>query len=233
MEYSPLPRPQRRKPQQTRGRETREKVLLGAARLFNAHGFDKASVRDITGAVDLQPGALYHYYKDKKELAKAVVERGFYMYAAEELEPEGERWLQLVVDSSIALAYRTPRDVFVRAANRLSTDQDQETFGTLWTSYIDRVTPILAKASDELLPGVQPAAMAAHWVSAYLGVDLMYRNRTEQVPEAIAAMNRNVLRGIATPEALMDLDLSVDRGRLLYEREEHARALSDLPTHAE
>ncbi|MEU8971288.1 helix-turn-helix domain-containing protein [Streptomyces monashensis] len=207
-------------------------LLEAAAHVFAESGFEAASTRDIVTAAGLQQGALYHYYPGgKPELAEHVVELGFHMYAAPGSEPTHPNglYLQMVVDASIALGYRTPRDKFAQAAARLATDQDQRTFGVLWNAYIPRVTAILQQSSEhgELLQGVRPAETAITWVEAFVGADLRYRKRLAEMPEAISRLNQTIVRGIATPETLVLLDASVERGALLYELEEEARVASD------
>jgi hypothetical protein len=135
----------------------------------------------------------------------------------------------MVVDASVALGYRTPRDKFAQAAARLATDQDQRTFGVLWNAYIPRVTAILEQSREhgELLPGVRPDETAITWVEAFIGADIRYRKRLAEMPEAISRLNRTIVRGIATPETLALLDVSVDRGAFLYELEEETRAAAN------
>jgi TetR/AcrR family transcriptional regulator, cholesterol catabolism regulator len=51
-------------------------ILDEAARLFRAHGFDGASVRDIVRAVDMLPGSLYYHFPTKEALLAAVYAEG-------------------------------------------------------------------------------------------------------------------------------------------------------------
>ncbi len=58
-------------------RDNRRRELLdAAAALFNAHGFDACSVRDIAAAIGMPPGSLYYHFRSKEELFVAVHEEG-------------------------------------------------------------------------------------------------------------------------------------------------------------
>ena len=46
----------------------RVEIMRAAARVFRAHGFAAAGMRDIAIAADLSPGNLYHYFHGKDEL---------------------------------------------------------------------------------------------------------------------------------------------------------------------
>ena len=52
-----------------KGEETREKILLRAARLFNEKGYFGASLSDIMTATGLQKGGLYNHFESKEKLA--------------------------------------------------------------------------------------------------------------------------------------------------------------------
>ena len=52
-----------------KGEETREKILMRAARLFNEKGYFGASLSDIMRATGLQKGGLYNHFESKEKLA--------------------------------------------------------------------------------------------------------------------------------------------------------------------
>jgi len=54
---------------------TRERVLDAAEQLFADHGLDGVSIRDITGAADVNLGAINYHFGTKDNLIAAVVER--------------------------------------------------------------------------------------------------------------------------------------------------------------
>ncbi len=59
----------------TAPREDRRQLLLEeAARLFDAHGYDRTSVRQLADAVGLQSGSLFHHFDSKESILLAVLE---------------------------------------------------------------------------------------------------------------------------------------------------------------
>jgi AcrR family transcriptional regulator len=57
-----------------RGEQTRRTLLSYARHLFAREGYAEASTREIVYAAGLTKGALYHHFKDKLDLYRAVVE---------------------------------------------------------------------------------------------------------------------------------------------------------------
>jgi AcrR family transcriptional regulator len=57
--------------------ETRDFIIETAMRLFAERGYDGVSIRDITNALELTPGAIYYHFAGKKELYERVVEASF------------------------------------------------------------------------------------------------------------------------------------------------------------
>lgn len=62
----------------------REDILTAAARVFHARGYHGATMQDISAAVGLTAGSLYHHFKGGKEaLLIAVLEHGLDQITAE------------------------------------------------------------------------------------------------------------------------------------------------------
>ncbi len=55
-------------PQGARGR-----LLTEAARLFREKGYERTTVRDLAAAVGIQSGSLFHHFRTKEEILKAVM----------------------------------------------------------------------------------------------------------------------------------------------------------------
>ncbi|MDF5723926.1 MAG: TetR/AcrR family transcriptional regulator [Rhizonema sp. PD37] len=53
----------------SKGEETKEKILLSAAELFNQQGYAGSSISDIMRVTGLQKGGIYNHFKSKDELA--------------------------------------------------------------------------------------------------------------------------------------------------------------------
>jgi AcrR family transcriptional regulator len=53
---------------------TRNAILEAARRIFASHGYDTASIDEIAAAARVTSGALYHHFRSKRELMRAVFE---------------------------------------------------------------------------------------------------------------------------------------------------------------
>ncbi|MED5466849.1 MAG: TetR/AcrR family transcriptional regulator, partial [Pseudomonadota bacterium] len=49
------------------------RLLNEAARLFRAKGYERTTVRDLAAAVGIQSGSLFHHFRTKEEILKAVM----------------------------------------------------------------------------------------------------------------------------------------------------------------
>jgi len=56
-------------PQSAKGR-----LLATAATLFNEKGYERTTVRDLAAAVGIQSGSIFHHFKTKEAILKAVME---------------------------------------------------------------------------------------------------------------------------------------------------------------
>jgi len=69
-----------------RGRETRERIVLSAARLFQESGVSATSVDEILFAAGAGKGQFYRYFESKERLVSAVVSHRVEGYLAGQLE---------------------------------------------------------------------------------------------------------------------------------------------------
>ncbi|MFN3888819.1 MAG: TetR/AcrR family transcriptional regulator [Beijerinckiaceae bacterium] len=60
---------------QSKGEATRERLLAAAEALILEKGYAGATVDDILRATKMTKGAFFHHFRDKADLARAVVER--------------------------------------------------------------------------------------------------------------------------------------------------------------
>lgn len=58
-----------------KGDQTRERILIEAARLFQQKGFHATSLSELLTATDLKKGALYFHFASKDDIALAVLAR--------------------------------------------------------------------------------------------------------------------------------------------------------------
>jgi len=79
-------------PATERGRETRERILLAAVRLFHERGVTATSVDEVLSASGTGKGQFYRYFSSKEDLVSAVVDHqvdrylGWQLDALERLE---------------------------------------------------------------------------------------------------------------------------------------------------
>jgi TetR/AcrR family transcriptional repressor of nem operon len=56
-----------------KGERTRQRIVEGAAALMYEHGVAKTTVDDVRSAAGVSSSQLYHYFRDKDELVRAVI----------------------------------------------------------------------------------------------------------------------------------------------------------------
>src|SRR5689334_2823770 len=63
-----------------KGAQTREKILLRAARLFNEKGYFGVSLADLMQATGLKKGGLYNHFESKEKLALEAFDYAIGLY---------------------------------------------------------------------------------------------------------------------------------------------------------
>ena len=58
-------------------KDTREYIIDEAYRLFLTQSYEAVSISDISKAIGFTKGALYHHFKNKEELFRAVIDKHF------------------------------------------------------------------------------------------------------------------------------------------------------------
>jgi len=85
--------------------DTREYIIDQAYSLFLTHSYEAVSISDISKAIGFTKGALYHHFKSKEELFKAVIDK--YLLIEERIGPTGEvSSFQQFIEESIRKAER-------------------------------------------------------------------------------------------------------------------------------
>lgn len=84
----------------------RGRLLHEAARLFREKGYERTTVRDLAAAVGIQSGSLFHHFRTKEEILKAVMVETIHlntalMRRAMESEPTSHGRLRALVRSEL------------------------------------------------------------------------------------------------------------------------------------
>lgn len=84
----------------------RGRLLHEAARLFREKGYERTTVRDLAAAVGIQSGSLFHHFRTKEEILKAVMVETIHlntalMRVAMEAESTGRGRLRALVRSEL------------------------------------------------------------------------------------------------------------------------------------
>ncbi|PRH78198.1 TetR family transcriptional regulator [Streptomyces solincola] len=199
---------------QARGVRTRRQLLEAAATTFLEHGYEGASIGEITQRAGLTRGAVYFHFASKEELAQGVLD--------EAVTTEGVRSqpirLQELVDAAMALAYRLPREPVLAAALRLAVDKGvRGSLRTAWPEWIELLAGILEDAvrRGETLPHVDPGEAARLVMSSWTGAALVL----DGVPDGhdlehhVGTLLDYLLPSIAVPAVLARLDTAPGRGQ--------------------
>ncbi|MEV7157127.1 TetR/AcrR family transcriptional regulator [Streptomyces misionensis] len=222
-------RPKRR--QQARAIETIEKILIAAGEEFRERGFDGASLAEITKKSGVTKGGVrYHFPNGKEDMAVAVLKDTLTLKGV----PHSAHNLQRIFDTGAVLSTRIRKEVPLEAALRLSVEFNARNspHGTPWGSWIKINTEQLEAARDrgELLPTVDPAAQAFQIAGPWAGLVLISHavdGHLENLEARVADHYVNLFRSIAHPLFLAEIDMSVDRGRKLWQKYLASDPLSD------
>ncbi|WP_306317889.1 MULTISPECIES: ScbR family autoregulator-binding transcription factor [unclassified Streptomyces] len=163
-------------PKQERARRTRAHILAMAAQLFAERGYAKVSLQDVAELAAMTKGAVYFHYKNKEDLAIAVVEAHYARWPvllAEVATDELPAYEALVtILDRVSEAFRG--DVVVQAGARLQIersliDADLPEPYIGWEDYLTRLVEAVEEAG-ELRDGVTPRSAARVLVSAFFGM---------------------------------------------------------------
>jgi TetR/AcrR family transcriptional repressor of nem operon len=61
----------------TKGEQTRQRIIVEAASLFNKHGYNGGSLQDLMKATGLEKGGIYRHFSSKEELAALAFEHAW------------------------------------------------------------------------------------------------------------------------------------------------------------
>jgi AcrR family transcriptional regulator len=191
-------------PRQQRAEESRRKLMLSAAEVFDERGFAAATLADIHTRAGLTKGALYFHFGSKEELAAAVVGEEAEWYA--EVVQDGPP-LQVVIDLTHGFARALVQDVMMRASARLVLEHTYtEPDGSSHRAWAERLQELLAaaKESGDVRPEVDPEAVAEMIVGSFLGIQILSQLFTgrEDLETRITLFWQSVLPGLVVPQRL-------------------------------
>ena len=62
-------------PKQARRKQTKEKIVQAAIKLFQERGYEKTTSNDISAAAGVSVGSFYVYFTDKRQLLLTIFDR--------------------------------------------------------------------------------------------------------------------------------------------------------------
>jgi AcrR family transcriptional regulator len=161
---------------QDRALDTRDKVLLSAARVFDLRGYAGAGMAEIVLGTGMTRGAVYFHFSSKADLARALIEQQHASWPAvkQSAEREGLQGLDAIHYLLERLSRQLRDDVLARAAIKLAGEADRIEDGIPspfddWCDYIGyrlRQAQLLGLMRSEL----DPVTYAGIIVGMFLGI---------------------------------------------------------------
>uniref|UniRef100_A0AAU2V5X2 TetR/AcrR family transcriptional regulator n=1 Tax=Streptomyces sp. NBC_00003 TaxID=2903608 RepID=A0AAU2V5X2_9ACTN len=202
---------------QDRAIRTRRTILAAAAQVFEARGYQAATITEILATAGVTKGALYFHFESKDQLAQGVLAE----QAQSVTVPTRNCKIQEVVDTVFLHAYRLQTDPMVRAAVRLSLDQQATELDRKgpFVGWSEIILNMLREAHGELLPHVVAAETADVLVGSFAGVQAMSQiiSNYQDLDHRVSELLRHILPNVALSSVLATVDLSAGRGRAVYE----------------
>ncbi len=180
-----------------RGRSSRERILMHAARLVGKQGVQGTSLDDICAAASVSKSQLYHYFANKEDLVLAVIGRqmGDVLAAQQPWLDHLDRWEHLERWAAALIALQEERHCvggcpIGSLASELA-DQDEVARLSLVQSF-DHWEEYLLKgfsrmqARGDLRPDANPAELAVAVMTSLQGGLLLTQTRKTTQPLRIA-----------------------------------------------
>ncbi|MFI6804522.1 ScbR family autoregulator-binding transcription factor [Streptomyces luteogriseus] len=164
---------------QDRAVRTRLALIRSAAEQFEALGYVRASLAEISAGAGVSSGALHFHFANKAAVAEAVehaAEDALREAAARHHHGDGSA-LQRLVDVTHRVARLLCADVVVRAGLRLNAEQVAGRVRDLRRGWRECVLGLLAEAErgGELAAGVTPQRTSAVVLAATTGIEVLAR----------------------------------------------------------
>jgi AcrR family transcriptional regulator len=214
---------------QTRAMWTKQRILEAAAKEFDLHGYNGATMAAIQARAGLTKGAVYFHFASKADLAKEI-------FSADERRSTeaaalSGRAIQLLVNASHEYARLLIEDSVTRAGVRLAIEQGTfvDASMTAYAPWIIATTALFerARAEGDLIDSVDAAEAARMVVSSFVGVHIVSQALTERkdLHERLTEFWDAVLLGLVPPERLKTVITAAPK----YRRERLSAKKSSSP----
>ncbi|WP_424529845.1 ScbR family autoregulator-binding transcription factor [Sphaerisporangium viridialbum] len=160
---------------QARALATRQRVLEGAAEVFEEYGYAATTMAQILERCGVTKGALYFHFGSKEKLARAILDADEKLLAS--LVSADRSPLQVVIDASHGFARELQKNVIARASVRLAIEHG--TFSraefTTHVMWQDGARDLLARAREQgdLLLDIEIEAVAETVIAAFTGAQIV------------------------------------------------------------
>lgn len=191
--------------QQARAVQTRQEIILAAAKVFAERGYAAATVAEILKVAGLTKGAVYFHFSSKEELALAVISAQSPWLETLDLTAPG---FQPVIDMTTAYAVALLHDPVIRAAVRLVIEHGafDKPHIEAWRATIDLTRDMLDRAREtgDLLPGIDSSRTAETITGSFTGIQLTSQVLTgrSDLLERVALWWRLLLPGLVPADRL-------------------------------
>ncbi|MZD07184.1 TetR family transcriptional regulator [Streptomyces sp. SID5785] len=197
----------RTEPKQERARRTRGQILAVAAELFAQRGYATVTLQDVAERASMTKGAVYFHYKNKEDLAVAVVREHYGRWPGI-LEKVSLRELpafEALVEVLAQVSRTFHEDVMVQAGARLQIERslieaDLPEPYVGWEDYLTELVEAVEKAG-ELREGITPRAAARIIVATFFGMQHIsdVLTRRADLAERQAELHTVLLDGLRRP----------------------------------
>ncbi|MGM1017040.1 MAG: TetR family transcriptional regulator [Actinomycetota bacterium] len=162
-----------------KAKATKSAVLRGAAKVFDEVGFRHAVVSAISKSSATTPGAMYHYFSSKEEIAQAVITEARSKWRSGPTRMESSSPLVRLIDDTRRQGLLLQNDVVVRAGFRLAFEPDpiKASVATFTKPWLLDVEESLREASavGELGRSTDGSRLAWNVVASFVGVFILTR----------------------------------------------------------
>lgn len=164
---------------QDRAKATREAIVIGAAAVFEEHGYGGASLTQVSEAARVTKGSLYFHFQSKEDLARAVIEEQHRIVVAESasLLAEDRPALPTMIHMCRVFGLKLVHEPVVRAGIRLTLEATafgQPVQGPYedWIAVMEQLTD-RAKREKQVRSSVGSEAFARYLVASFTGVQMV------------------------------------------------------------